>query len=387
MLRMMEFLPCFAITAALALRPFRGILAGKEGAKVRRVLRLALPFVLVLLISAGFYAVNEWAWSKEPWSIYHEFDAIRVDYSDYGRPAYQDMPDAYDALGLSEADVKLLGDGDYFDPDAFSGAVMQSITEARDERFPHPSAGECVGLFLDKALPGFFSQLPIYGLLLLLILWLAAGEHGWSDLLSLLFAVGIFGAAYLYLIYRGRYLVARVDLGLLLALAAAPALTLNREKLQNERMLTLAVLALALVSSYFLTRGSFRSVEVEDKSETRAAYEELLKDDRHIYLAKLDAVTDGLWSPFEPVPAGYWDRIVLLGGFDCLHPTIMDNLARYGVSNPYRDSVGNSKVYLIEDNIELTLDFIHQHYDSRARAVLVEPLSTRTGMSIYRILK
>ena len=264
---------------------------------------------------------------------------------------------------------------------------MQSITEARDERFPHPSAGECVGLFLDKALPGFFSQLPVYGLLLILILWLAAGEHGWSDLLSLLFAVGIFGAAYLYLIYRGRYLVARVDLGLLLALAAAPALTLNREKLQNERMLTLAVLALALVSSYFLTRGSFRSVEAEDKSETRAAYEELLKDDRHVYLAKLDAVTDGLWSPFEPVPAGYWDRIGLLGGFDCLHPTIMDNLARYGVTNPYRDSVGNSKVYLIEDNIELTLDFIHQHYDSRARAVPVEPLSTRTGMSIYRILK
>ena len=112
-----------------------------------------------------------------------------------------------------------------------------------------------------------------------------------------------------------------------------------------------------------------------------------MKDDRHVYLAKLDAVTDGLWSPFEPVPAGYWDRIVLLGGFDCLHPTIMDNLARYGVSNPYRDSVGNSKVYIIEDNIELTLDFIHQHYDSRARAVLVEPLSTRTGMSIYRILK
>ncbi len=387
MLRMMEFLPCFAITAALALRPFRDILAGRNGTKVRRVLRLALPFVLVLAISAGFYAVNEWAWSKEPWSIYHEFDAIRVDYSDYGRPAYQDMPDAYDALGLSEADVKLLGDGDYFDPDAFSGAVMQSITEARDERFPHPSAGECVGLFLDKAVPGFFSQLPVYGLLLILILWLAAGEHGWSDLLSLLFAAGIFGAAYLYLIYRGRYLVARVDLGLLLALAAAPALTLNREKLQNERMLTLAVLALALVSSYFLTRGSFRSVEAEDKSETRAAYEELLKDDRHVYLAKLDAVTDGLWSPFEPVPAGYWDRIVLLGGFDCLHPTIMDNLARYGVTNPYRDSVGNSKVYIIEDNIELTLDFIRQHYDSQARAVPVEPLSTRTGMSIYRILK
>ena len=387
MLRSLEFLPCFAITAAPALRPLRDILADRNGAKLRRAARLALPFVLVLLISAGLYAVNEWAWSKEPWSVYHEFDKIRVAYSDYGRPAYQDMPDAYDALGLSEADVQLLGGGNYFDPDAFSAEVMAGITEARDAVFPRPSAGECVGLFLDRALPGFFSELPVYGLLLVLVLWLAAGEHGWCDLLSLACAAGLFGAAYLYLIYRGRYLVDRVDLGLLLALAAVTALTLNRKKLQSERMLTLAALALALVTSYFLTRGSFRSVEAEDRSEVRAAYEELLKDDRHVYLAKLDAVTDGLWSPFEPAPAGYWDRIVLLGGFDCLHPTVMDNLALYDVSNPYRDCVGNSGVYLIEDDIELTLDFIRQHYDSGARAKLVEPLSTRTGMSIYRILK
>ena len=387
MLRSLEFLPCFAITAALALRPERDILADKGGAKFRRVVRLALPFVLVLLISAGLYAVNEWAWSREPWSVYHEFDKIRVAYSDYGRPAYQDMPDAYDALGLSETDVRLLGDGDYFDPDTFSGEVMRSITEARDERFPHPSGGECVGLFLDKALPGFFSELPVYGLLLVLILWLAAGEHGWNDLLSIIWAAGIFGVAYLYLIYRGRYLVDRVDLGLLLALAAAPALTLDRGKLQKERMLTLAVLFLALAASYFLTRGSFRSAEAEDRSDVRAAYEEILKDEKHVYLAKLDAVTDGLWSPFEPVPAGYWDRIVLLGGFDCLHPTIMDNLALYGVSNPYRDCVGNSKVYIMENNIELTLQYIREHYDPRARASLIEPLSRNTGMNIYRIVK
>ena len=387
MLRMMEFLPCFAITAALALRPFWDILAEKESGRFRRVLRLALPFVLVPAISAGLYAVNEWAWSKEPWSTYHEFDKIRVDYSDYGRPAYRDMPDAYDALGLSEADVQLLYDGDYFDPDTFSGELMAAIAEARDERFPHPSAGECLGLFLDKALPGFFAELPVYGLLLVLALWLAAGEHRLRDLLSLACAAALFGRAYLYLIYRGRYLVARVDLGLLLALAAAPALTLKREKLERERMLTLAVLLLAFMTSYYLTRDSFRSAELEDRSETRAAYEELLKDDKHVYLAKLDAVTDGLWSPFEPVPAGYWDKIVLLGGFDCLHPTIMENLALYGVSNPYRDCVGNNKVYLIEDNVELTLRFIREHYEPRARAVPVEPLSTRTGMSIYRIVK
>jgi hypothetical protein len=57
------------------------------------------------------------------------------------------------------------------------------------------------------------------------------------------------------------------------------------------------------------------------------------------------------------------------------------------VENPYRDCVGNSGVYLIEDNVDLTLQYIHEHYDPEAAAELVEPLSMETGLDIYRILK
>lgn len=389
MLRQMEFLPCFALMAVLCLRPLWDILAAREsaGEKLRRFGKLARPFALVLAISAALYAVNEYAWSREPWSVYHEFDKVRVAYSDYGRPAYESMPEAYDALGLSRADVQLLYDSDYFDPDVFSAETMQAIADARDALFPRPSIGECVGLFLDKAIPGFFVNLHVYGFLLILALWLAAGEHKLRDWLVAACEGALFAAAYLYLIWRGRYLVDRVDLGLLLCAASVPALMLDGEKLRREKMLTVLVLLLAVGTSHYLMRDWYRSAPAEDRSETRAAYERILQDKDHVYLAKLDAVTDGLWSPFEPYPQGYWDRIVLLGGFDCLHPTIMNNLALYGVENPYRDCVGNGKVYLIEDNIDLTLQYIHEHYDPNARAGLVEPLSSETGMDIYRILK
>ena len=389
LLRDMEFLPCFGLMAVLCLRPLWDILAAKDstGDRLRRFGRLVWPFALVLVLCAGFHAVNEWAWDREPWATYHEFDKIRVAYSDYGRPAYAEMPEAYDALGLSEADVQLAYDSDYFDPDVFSAQTMRAITEARDTLFPPPSIGECVGLFLDKAIPGFFVNLHIYGLLLILVLWLAAGEHGLRDWLCLACEGALFAAAYLYLIWRGRYLVDRVDLGLLLCAAAVSALMLDAEKLRKEKLLTVLVLLLAVGTSHYLMRDWYRTAPAEDKSEIRAAYERILQDEEHVYLAKLDAVTDGLWSPFEPCGRGYWDRIVLLGGFDCLHPTIMENLARYGVENPFRDCVGNSEVYLIEDNIDLTLRYIHEHYDSGATAKLVEPLSSETGLDIYRILK
>ena len=388
-LRDMEFLPCFGLMAVLCLRPLWNILAEKNsaGEKLRSIVRLAMPFALVAVLSVGLYAVNEWAWSKEPWSIYHNFDKVRVAYSDYGRPAYASMPEVYDALGFSEADVQLLYEGNYFDPEIFTAEKMELISEARDALFPRPSAGECVGLLLDKAIPGFFTNLAIYGFLLILALWIAAGEHGLRDWVCLACEGAVFAAAYLYLIWRGRYLVDRVDVGLFLAAAAMIALMLDKEKLRRERMLTLLTLLLAFGTSWYLMRDSFRTTETENDPATLAAYERILQDEKHVYLAKLDTTADGLWSPFEPYAKGYWDRIVLLGGFDCLHPTIMENLAQYGVKNPYRDCVGNSKVYLIEDNIDLTLQYIREHYDPKAKARLVEPLSTETGLSIYRILK
>jgi len=389
LLRNMEFLPCFALMAVLCLRPLWGVLAAKEsaGEKLRKLGRLALPFALVLLISGAFYAVNEWAWSKEPWTGYHEFDKVRVALSDYGMPRYAEMPEAYEVLGLSEADVALMSSTNYFDPEVFSGDTMRAVTEARDALFPRPSIGECVGLFLDKAIPGFFVNLHVYGFLLILVLWLAAGEHGLRGWLIAGCEAGLFALFYLYLIWRGRYLVDRVDLGLLLCAASVLALMLEREKLQREGLLTLLVLLCAVGTSHYIMRDWYRTAPAEDKSGTRAAYERILADKEHLYLAKLDAVTDGLWSPFEPYGQGYWDRIVLLGGFDCLHPAIMENLARYGVENPFRDCVGNRRVYILEDDIDLTLQYIHEHYDPDARAELVEPISTETGLDIYRILK
>ena len=389
MLRKMEFLPCLGILAVLGLRWLYGLLfleKDREGNKGRALGRFVLPFVCLAVLCAGLYAADAFAWSRAPWVDYRDYDAVRVAYSDYGRPAYADMAEAYDALGLSETDVELLYEGNYFDPEQFSAETMQAITDARTERFPHPSLGECLGEFLDRCLPGFFVSIPVYGLVLILMLWLFGGGHAPRDWLTLLGAAGLFTLAYLVLIYRGRYLIDRVDGGLLLSVAACAGYMLRRERLSRERAMAVLTLLLALGTSWYLLRDSFRSNDTYDPAE-RAAVERLLADEEHVFLVKLDTVPDRVYSPFEPVAKGYWDEIVLLGGFDCNHPTIMNNLRRFGVENPYRDCVGNDRVYLVEDDIALTLAFIHEHYDPAAEAELVQPLSDETGLAVYRITK
>ncbi len=389
MLRPMEFLPCFGMMAALCFRWLWGLLfeeKGTAGEKRKRLLRAAAPFLLLLILCGALYAVNEAAWRSPVWEPYHRFDKIRVAYSDYGRPRYQEMPEAYEALGLSETDAELLYQGNYFDPDAYSGEVMQAVGKARDEAFPRPSWGECLGVFLDRCLPGFFVNYPVRGLVLLLALWLCAGRHGLKDWAALAVAAAVFAAAYLYLIWRGRYLIDRVDAGLLLAVSAVAAFLLDGERLRREKGVAALLLALALLACGWLSRDSLRSKAGESFERERSAVETLLADTEHVYLAKLDTVSDRIYSPFEPAGKGYWDRIVLLGGFDCNHPAVMANLALYGVENPYRDAVGNGRVCFIEDDIELTLSHIRERYDAGATAERIEPLSTQTGLGVYRIL-
>ena len=388
MLRPMEFLPCFAIVAVLSLRWLYGLLFSEKaslGKKLRSFGSYALPFVLVLLLCVGLYAFNEAAWSKEPWSFYHDFDASRVACVDFGRPLYEQMQQGYESIGLKESAVRLFLDSSYYDTELFTAENLDAISAMRAEIKSPPSLGECLGRFLDTCLLGFFRNLHVYGFLLVLALWLCAGEHKLRDYLTVAGCFGLFALMYFYLIYKDRYLVDRVDMPLFFALASCLAYMIKPDKLQREKSLAAFLLLLAIGSSHYLTRDVYRSAVQYHDPASRAAVERLLQDEEHLYLAKVDAVDDRIYSPLEPAAQGYWDRILYLGGWTMNHPAIVSTMAQYGVVNPYRDAVNNNQVYIIDSDVELTLSHIREYYAPEAQAELVEPLSAETGLNIYRI--
>ena len=334
MLRPMEFLPCFAIMAVLCLRWFYGLLFIERAAaseKLNAFLRFALPFVLLVALCGGLYIADDAAWSEEPWSFYRSFDESRVACVDFGRPAYEQMPEGYESLGLNESAVALFRDSAYFDTELFTAENLDGISRLRDSAGGRPSLGECLGIFLDQCLMGFFRNLHVYGFLILLALWLAAGEHKLRDWLSLAGICGLFALMYFYLIYRGRYLVDRVDMPLFLGLSVCLCRMLCPEKLKREKSLAALLLLFAIGTSHYLTRDVYRSNVSYIRPESRAAVETLLAHSEHIYLAKVDAVDDRVYSPFEAAAPGYWARILYLGGWTMNHPAIMSTLAQYGV--------------------------------------------------------
>jgi len=144
-------------------------------------------------------------------------------------------------------------------------------------------------------------------------------------------------------------------------------------KVQKEKSLAALLLLFSIGCSHYLTRDVYRSAVEYQNPESRAAVESLLLDEEHIFLAKVDAVDDRIYSPLEPAAQGYWDRIFYLGGWTMNHPAIMESLAENGVENPYRDCVNNNKVYIIDNDIELTLAFIRDYYAPEAEAEPGQP--------------
>ena len=57
-------------------------------------------------------------------------------------------------------------------------------------------------------------------------------------------------------------------------------------------------------------------------------------------------------------------------------------MKEHGIVNPYKDMIGNEKVYLIDDNIDLTVEYIRQNYDEHAEAVFVRTLG---NVDLYQI--
>ena len=47
--------------------------------------------------------------------------------------------------------------------------------------------------------------------------------------------------------------------------------------------------------------------------------------------------------------------------------------------------IGNARVRLIDNDVERTLAYLRKYYDPDAWAEPVEPLSTETGLKVYRI--
>ena len=351
-------------------------------------MRYLAPFVLLATMAVGLLVVNTVAWKQPAISDYYSFDMTRSLLIDFYIPDYEEMPQVYDELEMDENFVYMMQKWSFYDTEKFTKENMDKLIAVRDQHVPRQTIGECLGTFLNKCLGGFLLERPIGAFAFMLVLWLACGKRSLKEWLCVAYMLGMFFVIYMFMIWSERYLANRVDIGLFLSLAVGFSFLMDKEKLNDEKLLCTAVLCLSLFISYRASRSTCILDEhntLEDKSSAKAAIQRLLEDDEHLYFVKVWSIDHEMYGPLETAPAGYADKLVHIGGWSMHHPVVVDILKSYDIENPYKDIVNHEQCYIIDEDIERTIAYISKYYYPNARAELIEPISSETDLKIYKI--
>lgn len=352
--------------------------------KLRRLGICVLTFVVLLL---SVFGVDRWDSSKyrsAEWEEYQEFNQLRSELLDYGFPDYDSNQEIYEDLGISREAYELYKSWNFNDTEKFDTEVMKKLVDLKQKR---PLTIRTVTAFL-RRFPSDLLRMPMfYFFAVFAVLWLLCGKKDVFSVISVLAECLLLVAVYFYLYYQGRYMVNRVDVGLWFSacLVMLWIFSSGEVRYMNTKvsvLLCMICVALGQFMMYKDWRLATSSIP-EARVSQRAVLETIGTDKEHVYLAKSGMLSEIVcYGPFDRMPENLLDNVYWFGGWECRTPGYTRAMEAHGIINPYRDVVNNENIYLVDDNIDLTLKYIRQYYAENAQAVFVKTIG---NVDVYQI--
>lgn len=352
--------------------------------KLRRLGICVLTFGVLLL---SVFGVDRWDSSKyrsAEWKEYQEFNQLRSELLDYGFPDYDSNQEIYEELGISREAYELYKSWNFNDTEKFDTEVMKKLVDLKKKR---PLTLRTVTAFL-RRFPSDLLRMPMfYFFAVFAVLWLLCGKKDVFSVISVLAECLLLVAVYFYLHYQGRYMVNRVDVGLWFSVCLVMLWIFSSGEVRymNTKVSVLLCM-ICVVLGQFMMYKDWRlatSSIPEARVSQRAVLETIGTDKEHVYLAKSGMLSEIVcYGPFDRMPENLLDNVYWFGGWECRTPGYTKAMEAHGIINPYRDVVNNETIYLVDDNIDLTLKYIRQYYAENAQAVFVKTIG---NVDVYQI--
>ena len=352
--------------------------------KLRRLGICVLTFGVLLL---SVFGVDRWDSSKyrsAEWEEYQEFNQLRSELLDYGFPDYDSNQEIYEELGISREAYELYKSWNFNDTEKFDTEVMKKLVDLKQKR---PLTIRTVTAFL-RRFPSDLLRMPMfYFFAVFAVLWLLCGKKDVCSVISVLAECLLLVVVYFYLYYQGRYMVNRVDVGLWFSACLVMLWIFSSGEVRHmNTKVSVLLCMICVVLGQFMMYKDWRlatSSIPEARVSQRAVLETIGTDKEHTYLAKSGMLSEIVcYGPFDRMPENLLDNVYWFGGCECRTPGYTRAMEVHGIINPYRDVVNNENIYLVDDNIDLTLKYIRQYYAENAQAVFVKTIG---NVDVYQI--
>ena len=379
MYRFEQFVACVALMSGLGI--FQ-ILKGRKKDIFKQVGRPLFWVIVMLGISFGLKGLDTYIYqSDSQWKQYTEYNELRTELLDYDFPDYEENEEEYTELGITEDAYKLWSHWNFGDPDLFNIGTMKKLVSLTSRKALN---GELIDNFLDKFPKKYFQTPVFYCVLLILLLGILERKNSLEKYGTWIYEIFLFMGLYFYLYWQGRYDRNHVDVSLWLAVLLVMIWTLDGTRQWFEKQTGIVLCAAVLIFSQYQWYGSWRGNAAQVTVDGKSVLEDLKDDPGHLYITKSKTLDySSGYGPLDLMPKGISGHFTYFGGWETDTALWKQKLACYNVVNLYKDSINNEKVRLIDDEIDVTINYIHTYYDENAKAVQVD---TYKGYPVYKIV-
>lgn len=344
-----------------------------------------LVFGITIILIFGFKILDSKVYERnQDWCEYKEYNEKRANLLDYGFPDYSEFQKEYKKLGISENDFNMFRSWTFADPEVFNVDLMDKLISLK------PQKKMDFKFFADflKLFPyAFLYEKLFLASMILFIIWFL-DKNG--EKYIIFYIVMIIFSYNLFLFYKGRYLLHRVDVVLWMAFLCLFAYLIKDLHLVNMKEYGRYVASLYLIIVLFTIEPYLTSIKTKDDTtnkinESKQMCEMIGNNKDRLYFTIASDNRLVCYRPYDSMQKGLYSNVYALGGWGIQMPLTNQILENYNVYNPFRDIVNNTAIYLIADEVQLKriVLYIQEHYDDQAYAVLVKSYD---GYNFYKII-
>lgn len=387
----------------------------------KRILRMQFCRIIasgcVLIgLAYGFGKMNFYIYKNDDsYAFFNSYGSARsriVDYVDFG---YEIYAPKLEEIGVSWNDYYMMKKWCFADNDFFSLERMQQTAEIIVSHNKEQWRGweDLIERVQDRRITNY----PVFwaNILVVFIGIFLNYKRVWMNVL----ANGIGWGYIVYFFIRDR-LVYRVEFSVFLGIFLCGLYFWSKEDKDDSNSVTakkscflIIILLFAMRGMVYLPDRTYRSVTAETKKEyvegvffeswgydakkyrkvinkiesQNGILDEIHNHKNNFYFLDFSTTIQTLyyeWSPWKTCEDGEYENYLYLAGVTSNFPDVVEILKERGLENPLKQLVDDD-VYLVDNNnVELKVNYLKEHYFPEARAELYKEID---GYQIWKIYK